>query len=282
MEVPPAVLHERLLRAVRAAHELSDALWASMHAELLHGAQPARVSELAQRLADVCATIATLAAVGPPEGGLAGLEAPVWPLGPEGPEGPEVSAATAPAPLRPPESAPEDPIAIHDTRPHEPLPAAGAAAPSGWLGAIARRLERYREDHLPFAVLLIEVLALERLAHAEPAPELERLTALSERALGHELRPADRLICESRGRYWLITPETDRPGARTLAERLARTVRATALHRGVGLEVAIGIAVCPDDGAEAAGLAAHADVEVYAARAAGRSLAPGEGPPAGL
>jgi GGDEF domain-containing protein len=34
--------------------------------------------------------------------------------------------------------------------------------------------------------------------------------------------------------------------------------------------VAVGIAVCPDHGVQASELAAHADVALYAARAAGR------------
>jgi predicted signal transduction protein with EAL and GGDEF domain len=41
--------------------------------------------------------------------------------------------------------------------------------------------------------------------------------------------------------------------------------------------VAIGFAVCPDDGNEPAALAARADVGVYAARAAGRATAPADG-----
>ncbi len=44
-------------------------------------------------------------------------------------------------------------------------------------------------------------------------------------------------------------------------------------HRNVPMEVAIGIAVCPDDGTEAPALAARADLGVYSARATGRSIA---------
>ncbi len=68
-------------------------------------------------------------------------------------------------------------------------------------------------------------------------------------------------------------PETNGTGARMLAERLARLVRTSATHRGVPMEVAIGIAVCPDDGTEAPALAARADLGVYSARATGRSIA---------
>jgi predicted signal transduction protein with EAL and GGDEF domain len=42
----------------------------------------------------------------------------------------------------------------------------------------------------------------------------------------------------------------------------------------VGVELALGAAVCPDDGRDAATLAAHADIELYAARQAARMGAP--------
>ncbi len=252
---------ERLVRAARGANDLSDALWASLHESLSagrpegasswpggEGAAPDPGSEraalLAQRLADVSSALVLLA----------GAQEPLSP----------------PAPLEPPDPSPVDAaIQIHDTREEE-----RPAHPSAWTGSIGRRLERYREDRLPFAVLLVEVLDIDRLAHAEPREELARLTTQVERAVGAELRPADVLTHEALGRYWLVTPETDAPGARRLAERLARAVRLAAQHRGVPLEVAIGIAVCPEDGQDAAALAAHADVGVYAARAAGRSIAP--------
>jgi GGDEF domain-containing protein len=248
---------ERLARAVRAAHDLSDALWEALHEELAGTPQAARAATLAQRLADVCSAIALLA--GRPE--------PVLP---------------AQTPLEPPEPSADAGIEIHDTRGDEESahPWREPAHPSAWIGSISRRLERHREDRLPFAVLLVEVIDIDRLAHAEPPPELARLTDHVERAIGAELRPADLLTRESLGRYWLVTPETDTLGARHLAERLARTVRLSARHRGVPLELAIGIAVCPEDGRDASLLAAHADVGVYAARAAGRSVAPADDPAA--
>lgn len=241
---------ERLARAAHAAHDLSDALWEALHEELAGVPQAERAATLAQRLADVCSSIALLAAKPEP-------------------------ASPPETPLEPPEPSSDAGIEIHDTRGDEE-----PTQPAAWISSISRRLQRHREDRLPFAVLLVEVLDIDRLAHAESPQELARLTDHVERAIGAELRPADLLTRESLGRYWLITPETDTPGARHLAERLARTVRLSARHRGVPLELAIGIAVCPEDGREAAALAAHADVGVYAARAAGRAVAPADDPAA--
>lgn len=161
-------------------------------------------------------------------------------------------------------------IEIRDTR--------GEEGPAAWIGSIGRRLERFEEDRLPFAVLLVEVVDIDRLAATETAAVLAQMIAQVESALSDELRPADQLTRETRGRYWLVTPETDEIGARMLAERLARTVRLSASHRGAPLEIAMGIAVCPDDGQESAALAAYADMGVYAARAAGRPIAPQDEP----
>jgi GGDEF domain-containing protein len=280
---------ERLASAAHAAHDLSDALWHSLHEEI-SGPRRERAAELAQRLADVCAAIALLAA---PDT----HAAPATLAAPATHAAPTTSAYPPPAPapqspLEPPEPAREGGIEVHDARSselrpvhapegHSPVRAgSGEEGPSAWIGSIGRRLERYREDRLPFAVLLIEVLDIDRLVHAESQQEVTRLTTLIERAIGSELRPADLLTHEALGRYWLVTPETDTVGARQLAERLARTVRLAAGHRGVPLEVAIGIAVCPDDGRDASALAAHADVGVYAARASGRSIAPDSDPAA--
>jgi GGDEF domain-containing protein len=241
---------ERLARAARAAHDLSDALWESLHEGLAAGPDARRASQLAQRLADVCSAIALLAV--------------------------ESESVSSPeTPLEPPEPSPDTGIEIYDTRGDE-----APARPSAWIGSISRRLHRHREDRLPFAVLLIEVADIDRLAHSEAPQELARLTDYVERAIGAELRPADLLTREAPGRYWLVTPETDAPGAHHLAERLVRTVRLSARHRGVPLELAIGIAICPDDGRDASGLAAHADVGVYAARAAGLPVAPVDDPAA--
>lgn len=184
----------------------------------------------------------------------------------------EPSAAPHPSIQRPPE------IEIRDERGEESHRErvhgeAAEEGPTAWIASIGRRLERYERDGVPFAVLLLELADLERLRHAELPGEVARLTGLVETALAGELAPADTFTRESPGRYWLLAPETDANGARALAERLASTVRDAASHRGTPLEVAVGIAVCPADGGQAAALAAHADIALYAARASGRPVA---------
>ena len=162
-------------------------------------------------------------------------------------------------------------IAVHDVRREE-----GAAA---WISSVGRMLVRHSQDHLPFAVLLIEIVDVAHLERSETPHDLHGIVAQVEHALGLGMRASDELSRETLGRYWLLTPETNGTGARMLAERLAHLVRSSATHRGVPMEVAIGIAVCPEDGTEAPMLAARADLGVYSARATGRSIARTDPPP---
>jgi len=247
--------------AVRAVEALRGVLWEALLEEL-RAPNVREVGDMSDRLAYVCSELAAAA-----------VQEPGSPPAPTPPDVYASSTPEAPALTSEPSSvaAPEAPrIEIRDVR-HEEDPAA-------WIGSIGRRLERHAEDRLPFGVLLIELTDLERLEQAEPAQELMRLVDRVEGAIGEELRPADVLTRERPGRYWLVTPETDGIGARMLAERLAGAVRRAASHRGAPLEVAIGIAVCPEDGREAPGLAVRADIGVYAARAAGQAIAPADDP----
>jgi GGDEF domain-containing protein len=347
---------ERLARAARAAQQLCDVLWEALHEELRHP-NAERITELAERLAEVSSTVAMLAAAAPhaaaphaaaPDTPAVERRTPPVPSGPEpsqseppqsdprptpdlrlaphppvtsGPPGggerrsaPEPSASersTASEPpstlRRPPE--PESPVALqpiptragdytftklvdeHDTAsPIEPVEPPVAEieirdvrreeGPSAWVSSVGGLLARHAEDGLPFAVLLVEIVDVARLERSETPHDLHGLVAQVESALGRGMRASDQLSRETLGRYWLVAPETNGTGARMLAERLARLVRTSASHRGIPLEVAIGIAVCPDDGTEAPALAARADLGVYSARATGRSIAHTDPPPA--
>jgi GGDEF domain-containing protein len=159
----------------------------------------------------------------------------------------------------------EPQIQIHDTR---------KDGPAAWIRSIGGVLEQHSRDALPFAVALVEVVGIERLRHCEDPAELGRLAGDVQSALRAELRPTDLLTRDSDGRYWLVASDTDGPAAMMLAERLIAKVRDSVTHRGAPLEVAIGVAICPEDGHEAAELAAHADMKLFAARASGVSLAP--------
>ncbi len=176
----------------------------------------------------------------------------------------------APAPgaadLRPGGPLPEEPLPEEPVAPFAPSIAARDArqGPAAWIGSIGAQLEAFRQDGRPFAVLLIEML--------EPAAALDAQAAT--RALEERLGQWRGLTLtrEGPGRYWLVAPGADRAGAESLRDLVE-------LPRGEakGGPVAVGIALCPEDGRDAAGLAAHADLDLYAsrsrasARRAGRS-----------
>ncbi|HTA32336.1 MAG TPA: hypothetical protein VK721_02845 [Solirubrobacteraceae bacterium] len=188
--------------------------------------------------------------------------------------GEPVRSREAPASLAP--DAPAVEIAIRDERREE--------GPAAWIGLIGAQLERFERDRAPFAVLLVELVDIERLQRPDHVDDLARKVIEMERALTGALGAwAGSFTRERPGRCWLVAPETDLVGAELLAERLARAVAARATHRGGSLALAIGTAVCPEQGREASALAAHADVGSYAARSrahapAGPSVA-GRGEP---
>jgi hypothetical protein len=163
-------------------------------------------------------------------------------------------------------------IAIHDQR--------GEEGPAAWVGSIGAQLERFDRDGVPFAVLLVELADIERLRHEEPARELARLAKEVEEVVAEVLGAEGVVLTRERpGRCWLLAPNTDRSGARHLADRLMSALPSGVNRRRASLEVAVGTAVCPDDGREPATLAAYADVALFAARAAIRASTARPGAP---
>ncbi|HMJ36814.1 MAG TPA: hypothetical protein VK501_23115 [Baekduia sp.] len=147
-----------------------------------------------------------------------------------------------------------------------------AEAGPPWLGAISRRLARREDDGLPFAVLVVEVDDLDRLLASQTGREVAVALEDAERALTAELAPADLIVRERLGRWWLTSPDRDLAGARDLGTRVAAAI-ARAHLGGAPLAASIGLAVCPDDGDTLESLAGRADEGMFAARAAGVPLA---------
>ncbi len=135
--------------------------------------------------------------------------------------------------------------------------------------AVERGLERHAHDGSPFALLAIEADGLQQLLAAQQGAEVDALLETLERALAAELRPADQLLRDEPGRYWVTAPDTGAGVGRELAERLGAAVMAAVAHRGVPLTVSIGVAACPEDGEDAETLSSKADRAMFQARASG-------------
>jgi GGDEF domain-containing protein len=141
-----------------------------------------------------------------------------------------------------------------------------------WLAAISRRLERRVVDGRPFAVFVVEVDDLDRLLASQTGREVAIALETAERGLTGELAPADLVVRERLGRWWLTSPDRDAVAARDLGERVAGAIGRAELG-GAPLSVSIGVAGCPADGESLEGLAGRADEGMFAARAAGVALA---------
>jgi GGDEF domain-containing protein len=219
--------------------------------------------------------------VGEPE---TSSDPPSWdpPLRASQPPAREPSSPARPSPSAAAAARRESPDAVWDA--HAPAPAEPAEieirderleeGPAAWIRSIGRELERFAQEARPFTVLLIELMDIERLNRTELREEVLRLAARVERTLELELRTisergAGSLTRETAGRFWLLAPGVGVLRAGALADQVAHAVRRSVSHRGQPIEVAVGTAVCPDDGLQAPALAAHADVALYAARAGG-------------
>ncbi len=183
----------------------------------------------------------------------------------------------------PPESVPmvrpaDRPVDLEQDPHRNAEPALAERGGAPWTASIERRLERYRQDGHAFALLLLELADVQRLRHAELPGEVARLTTLVETELSAHLRPADSLMRETPGRYWLLAPQTDGSAAQALAGQMTAAVGRAASHRGAPLRLAVGIAVCPRDAIAAAELVDRAEVALYEAHASGRALPPDADP----
>lgn len=142
------------------------------------------------------------------------------------------------------------PITVHDAR--------APADPRGHLTAEAERLVVAR---VPFALLAVEV----EDAAVLPAGVL----AAAEAALRATLPARAVHAPDGPGSMLVLAPEADGAG---LARALTRAVATAASHHGAPLRAAAGVAEHPRDGDTPEGLLAHADGQLFAARAEGLPL----------
>lgn len=287
--------------AVRSVESLRAALWEELLGAL-HEPAVEDVAELSDRLAALCSTLLAALLTGRhaaasaharpsqageerPSPGRAGAGASPHPEAPsrspagalivdESRTGGPPPAPAPPPPPTPPSAAPTvvrpAEIAVRDERLQR-----DSAVP---IATIARQLRSFDVDHRPFAVLVVELGELEPLRSSLTESQLERLDASVEDSLlealaeepsagsGASLEPV--LLPERPGRYWLVAPGVDRDGADYLASRIQRALGRYAGHSGRARGVLVGIALCPENARTAPALAAHADVDLYAARAA--------------
>jgi GGDEF domain-containing protein len=269
--------------AVRAAEALRRATQTAILTEARLDA--VTTAELADRLAHVCALVAEAAAaeVTRPVVPEARPSAPPEPAPAVEPRRGGAHASRAvedaprhdprPAPIAPPSETEAEIVALRDPADALRHRVQRRAEPGSWRTAVERQLERHAHDGSPFALLAIEADGVERLRASQSEGEVDELLEALERALAAELRPADQLLAEEPGRYWVTAPDTGPAVGKLLAERLADAASAAVSHAGAPLTVSIGVASCPEDGDDADALSERADRAMFAARAAGTPVA---------
>jgi GGDEF domain-containing protein len=152
--------------------------------------------------------------------------------------------------------------AVPDTAP-------GAAL---WVEALDEEVARSRRTGAPLALLLVALEDGERLAAAEPEPDVTAAFGRFAQAVRSVLRRQDLLASENETRVWVIARDTGRSGAIALAERVDRAVRGADSLRGVPLTVNMGLAVLGEDGGDAAALLEAAEESCFAAAASGSAV----------
>jgi hypothetical protein len=260
---------ERLKRAAQAANVLCEVLWETLHTGLAvhpqpqdaphaEGAPTQHTAELAERLADVAATVALLAsadrrATAVTKPGLAETAPAAAATAPRavaqarseavlmderdehvGERGPGRLPGASTRPHQPPPeahprpwdaSAADPSRAIHTSSQEEMLAQDERDKPAAWVDLIASAVERFEKDRLPFAVFVIDVVELGPLQSGLRLAELPGLMRRVESASTQALEAigatsAASLALEGPARFWLQVPETNRLGARKLVERL--------------------------------------------------------------
>ena len=132
----------------------------------------------------------------------------------------------------------------------------------------------------PLSVMLIDLdhfkAINDRFGHAAG----DRVLSMVAQRLAFGLRKVDRLGRMGGDEFLVLCPQTDREGARHLAERLLETVAQTQLPNlpeGRSLALSVGVSAWRGDGDTVEALLARADQRLYKAKAEGRARVVAEG-----
>ncbi len=282
-----------VLRAVDALHGV---VWAGLRAEL-SDPDGGLVAALAERLALVTELVRGAALRGVSEAGAVGSAAagpvapdaltpepvPAEPVSPE-PAAPEPVPEPAGGEARVRRIFERGPSGVGRPGPQTPDPEAGRAAQEAlWIGAVEDEIRRAEETDAHLSLLLVELEDSDRVAAVESPREASATFGRFAQSLRSALRRQDILACETESRAWVIAPDTARPGAKALAERMADSVREAEPWRGAPLVVSVGVAVLGPDGSDASALIDAAEEAKFAASASGVTVVddPGRGEPGG-
>jgi GGDEF domain-containing protein len=254
---------------VAEAVEAQRAIVWSASLDALSDPAPEQLAELSDRLAHIATRLVALSS---------GAASP-WTRAPRAEpatsrQGPErgareewpARAEDARPSAEPSDTPPADGESGPFTRPLHAVPTPGEAPL--WLSALEQRLGRGGRPGEKTSLLLVELDGLERLRAASEDGAADLLSRAA-REIRRAVRREDLVAHEEDGRAWILATDTGRLAAEALARRIAEFVGHAASPHGAGLTASVGLAVHPEDGRDAGALAAYAEEEMLAARAAG-------------
>jgi len=140
---------------------------------------------------------------------------------------------------------------------------------------LAKEIERAQRFERPLSILMVDIDHFKDVndAHGHLRGD-EVLVELTRRILGTIRSQIDTLARFGGEEFVIVLPETPRDGARFVANKLRRVVRAkpfvSDVGRDVSITVSIGVAAHPEDGSTDEELLKAADVAMYRAKQRGR------------
>jgi diguanylate cyclase (GGDEF)-like protein len=149
----------------------------------------------------------------------------------------------------------------------------GTAELDDWLQVLIAEHRRYGH---PFALLLIDIDGLGRVNEAYGREAGDRMLAALARLIGEQVRAVDRSFRVDDDEFCVMAPHQSLEPGQVIADRLVEVVEAAQGSSPPRLAISIGLAACPDHGADAQALLDAAETASYAAKAAGVGVAVGE------
>ncbi len=143
-----------------------------------------------------------------------------------------------------------------------------------WLGVLLANHVRYGT---PLAMVLIDVEGLGRINDAFGRRAGDRMLVAVAAVISGQVRLADRVFRTADGEFCVLVPNQTAEQARPLGERLLATFGSSQAAEMPHVDVALGIAGCPEDGAEPGALLTAGQEAAYRAKASGNRLAMGAG-----